>query len=142
MRRCIPRRCAGELIMKRRSLLLSLPAASLLSTLALPRPAQARASALAPIRLGQSAPVSGPLARVGIAVRDAALAVFNEANNQGGIGGRDIELITLDDEDRAERTAVNVKLLASQHQVIGMFAFVGAGAHRAGARGAAEEGLP
>ncbi len=128
--------------MRRRSLLLSLPAASLLSSLMLPGSAQARASALPPIRLGQSAPVTGPLARVGIAVRDAALAVFAEVNAQGGIGGRDIQLVTLDDEDRPERTAVNVKLLASQHQVVGLFAFVGAGAHRAGARGAAEEGLP
>jgi branched-chain amino acid transport system substrate-binding protein len=123
--------------MRRRSLLLSLPAASLLPSLV-----RARASASAPIRLGQSAPVSGPLARVGIACRDAALAVFAEVNAQGGVGGREIELVTLDDEDHAERTAVNVKLLASQHQVVALFGFVGAGAHRAGARGAAEEGLP
>src|SRR5687767_3473016 len=124
--------------MQRRSLLLGLPAASLLASLG----AQARTTDRAPIRLGQSAPVSGPLARVGIAFRDAALAVFAEVNAQGGIGGREIELVTLDDEDRAERTAVNVKLLASQHQVVGLFGFVGAGAHRVGARGAAEEGLP
>ena len=123
--------------MRRRSLLLSLPAASLLPSLV-----RARASASAPIRLGQSAPVSGPLARVGIACRDAALAVFAEVNAQGGVGGREIELVTLDDEDHAERTAVNVKLLASQHQVVALFGFVGAGAHRAGPRGAAEEGLP
>lgn len=128
--------------MRRRSLLLGLPAASLLCSPLLPRAAQARADSAPPIRLGQSAPVTGPLAQVGIAVRDAALAVFNDVNRQGGIGGRDIELITLDDEDRAERTAVNVKLLAAQHQVVAMFGFVGAGAHRAGARGAVEEGLP
>ncbi len=128
--------------MKRRLLILSVPAASLLSSLILPRSVQARASDRPPIRLGQSAPVSGPLARVGIAFRDAALAVFAEVNAQGGVGGREIELVTLDDEDRAERTAVNVKLLAAQHQVIGLFGFVGAGAHRAGARGAAEEELP
>jgi branched-chain amino acid transport system substrate-binding protein len=128
--------------MRRRSLLLSLPAASLLPALCLTANAHARAAGSLPIRIGQSAPVSGPLARVGIAVRDAALAVFAEANAQGGIGGRDIELVTLDDEDRPERTAVNVKLLASQHQVVALFGFVGAGAHRAGGRGAAEEGLP
>lgn len=128
--------------MRRRSLLLGAPAAALLPSLILPRSAQARAAASAPIRLGQSAPVTGPLARVGIASRDAALAVFADVNAQGGIGGREIEMVTLDDEDRAERTAVNVKLLASQHDVVALFGFVGAGAHRAGARGAAEEGLP
>src|SRR6185369_2375755 len=122
--------------------LMGLPAASLLPSLWVAGAAQAKTSALPPIRLGQSAPISGPLARVGVAVRNAALAVFAEANAQGGIGGRDIELVTLDDEDRAERTSVNVKLLASQHQVVALFGFVGAGAHRAGARGAAEEKLP
>jgi ABC-type branched-subunit amino acid transport system substrate-binding protein len=100
------------------------------------------ASERGPIRLGQSAPISGPLAGVGVAFRDSALAVFKEVNAQGGIGGREIQLVTLDDEDRAERTAVNVKLLASEHQVVALFGFVGAGAHRAGARGASEEGLP
>ncbi|MBT9524964.1 MAG: ABC transporter substrate-binding protein [Rhizobacter sp.] len=128
--------------MRRRLLLLSLPAASLLPASILPRAAHARASTSPPIRIGQSAPVSGPLAQVGMAVREATLAVFAEVNAQGGIAGREVQLVTLDDEDRAERTAVNVKLLSAQHRVVAMFGFVGAGAHRAGARGAAEEGLP
>ncbi|WP_395700311.1 ABC transporter substrate-binding protein [Aquabacterium sp.] len=121
--------------MRRRHLLLG--SASLLTATA-----GARSVGPTPIRIGQSAPISGPLARVGVACRDAALAVFADVNAQGGIGGHEIELVTLDDEDRPERTAVNVKLLAAQHQVLALFGFVGAGAHRAGARGAAEEGLP
>jgi ABC-type branched-subunit amino acid transport system substrate-binding protein len=68
--------------------------------------------------------------------------VLADFNAQGGVGGRPVELVTLDDEDAPERTAVNVKLLASEHRVLGLFGFVGAGAHRAGARGAVEEGLP
>jgi branched-chain amino acid transport system substrate-binding protein len=94
------------------------------------------------IRLGQSAPITGPMARVGLAFRDAALAVFNEVNSQGGIGGKKLELITLDDENRFERTELNAKLLATEHHVIALFGFLGAGAHRAGARAAATEGLP
>ena len=108
---------------------------------ALPLGSAAQAAS-GPIRLGQSAPVSGPLAPVGTAFRDAARAVFDEANAGGGIEGRPIELVTLDDENRPERTAVNVKLLATEHAVSGLFGFVGAGAHRAGARGAMEERLP
>ena len=123
--------------MKRRTALGAIGAGALAVVL----PAQS-AIDRSPVRLGQSAPVSGPLAKVGLAFRDAARAVFAEANAQGGIGGREIELVTLDDEDRPERTAVNVKLLAAEHRVLGLFGFVGAGAHRAGARGAAEEGLP
>ena len=127
--------------MKRRAALYWAGCAAL-PPLAWPLPGWALASDRSPIRLGQSAPTSGPLAKVGTAFRDAALAVFTEVNGQGGIGGRDLELITLDDEDRAERTAVNVKLLAAEHHVVALFGFVGAGAHRAGPRGAVEEGLP
>lgn len=94
------------------------------------------------IRLGQSAPITGPMARVGIAFRDAAKAVFNEANKQGDASSKKIELITLDDENRFERTELNAKLLATEHRVIAFFGFIGAGAHRAGARAAAAEGLP
>ena len=127
--------------MQRRALLFGLPAAACGTLMATARDAHAVANSGA-IRLGQSAPITGPLARVGNAFRHAALAVFADANAQGGVGGRPIELVTLDDEDRPERTAVNVKLLASQHQVVALFGFVGAGAHRAGARGAVDEGLP
>jgi len=127
-------------MMKRRTALFGAGLAALPA--AWPLSALAAIHDRAPIRLGQSAPISGPLAQVGIAFRDTALAVFNEVNGQGGIGGREIELVTLDDEDHAERTAVNVKLLASEYHVAALFGFVGAGAHRAGARGAVEEGLP
>ena len=109
---------------------------------ALPGPARAETGAPAPILLGQSAPITGPLSAMGIAFRDAAAAVFEEVNTRGGIAGRRVELITLDDEDRSERTAVNAKLLASEHGVSAFFGFVGAGAHRVGVRAAQEEGLP
>ena len=55
---------------------------------ALPKAARSASTALAPIRLGQSAPISGPLSRVGTAYRDAALAVFSEVNDSGGIADR------------------------------------------------------
>lgn len=116
--------------------------AAVMSACLAPWMARAAVNEKGPLRFGQSAPISGPLAGVGAAFRDATVAVFSEVNAQGGIQGRELELVTLDDEDRAERTAVNVKLLAVQHRVMGLFGFVGAGAHRAGARGAAEEGLP
>jgi branched-chain amino acid transport system substrate-binding protein len=95
-----------------------------------------------PIRLGQSAPISGPLSKSAIAFREAAKAVFRQVNESGGIGARSIELITLDDAGRSESAATNIKLLASQHQVIGLFGFMGPGAHRIGAVGAQQEGLP
>jgi branched-chain amino acid transport system substrate-binding protein len=109
---------------------------------ALPEAARSQSGPAAPIRLGQSAPITGPLSRIGTAFRAAAAAVFAEVDERGGIAGRRVELVTLDDEDRSERTAVNAKLLASEHGVSAFFGFVGAGAHRIGVRAAQEEGLP
>lgn len=94
------------------------------------------------ISIGQSAPLTGPLAKSAGFFRDATQAVFKDVNERGGISGRLIELITLDDKGRSELTATNIKLLASQHQVIALFGFMGAGAHRVGATGAQQEGLP
>jgi len=123
----------------RRNLLKS--SVATLSSIALPCLARSEPDARETIRLGQSAPITGSQAKIGIAFRDTANAVFAESNARGS-AGRTIELVTLDDEDRPERTAVNVKLLASSHEVVGLFGFVGAGAHRAGPRGAQEERLP
>lgn len=114
----------------------------LTGAIALPHICHALSSDSNIVRLGQSAPMTGPMARVGIAFRDAALAVFNEANAQSGPSGKKIELTTLDDENRFERTELNTKLLVSEHRVIALFGFLGAGAHRAGARAAVSEGLP
>ena len=125
-----------------RRTVLGTAASTLLCTLGLTKSAHALPTDRNPIRLGQSAPTTGPMARVGLAFRDAANAVFNEVNAQGGIAGRSIELISLDDENRPERTELNVKLLATEHHVLALYGFVGAGAHRAGARAAAVEGLP
>jgi branched-chain amino acid transport system substrate-binding protein len=95
-----------------------------------------------PILLGQSAPFSGPLAKSASSFRDTANAVFKDANERGGIAGRSVELVSLDDRGRSEVTATNIKLLASQYQVMGLFGFMGPGAHRIGAIGAKQEGLP
>ena len=128
-------------ILSRRAVL-AVSAAALWGPLGLPRSAQALPTDRHAIKLGQSAPTTGPLARVGLAFRDAARAVFNEVNAQGGIAGKTIELVTLDDENRPERTELNVKLLASEHKVLALYGFIGTGAHRAGARAAVAEGLP
>ncbi len=127
--------------MSRRTVLGSF-ASTLLGSLGVTALSHALPTDRSPIKLGQSAPITGPMARVGLAFRDAAMGVFNEVNAQGGIAGRSIELVTLDDENRPERTELNVKLLASEHHVLALYGFIGAGAHRAGARAAAAEGLP
>jgi ABC-type branched-subunit amino acid transport system substrate-binding protein len=93
------------------------------------------------LRLGQSLPLSGPHAVLGIPVRAAAKFAFEELAQPRARGPR-VQLISVDDGGHPERTAVNVKLLASEQRVHALFGFVGGGADRVGARAAAAEGLP
>ncbi len=84
-----------------------------------------------PIRLGQSLPLSGPLAELGSEYRDGMLAYFNALNAKGGINGRRVELVTLDDGYVVERSVENAKKLLDQEDVLaflGMFGSANYGA--------------
>src|SRR5574343_1173140 len=84
-----------------------------------------------PIRLGQSLPLSGPLAELGSEYRDGMLAYFNALNAKGGINGRRIELVTLDDGYVVERSGENARKLLDQEDVLaflGMFGSANYGA--------------
>ncbi len=106
------------------------------------QPVFAQTEKTKPISIGQSAPLTGPFSKSAGFFRDAVNAVFKDVNERGGMSGRPVELITLDDKGRSELTATNIKLLASQLQVLGLFGFMGPGAHRIGVTGAQQEGLP
>jgi len=78
-----------------------------------------------PIKLGQSAPLSGPLAELGTEYRDGALAYFNWVNGKGGVNGRAIELVTLDDGYVVDRTVENARKLLDQEGVAAFFGMFG-----------------
>ena len=82
-------------------------------------PVQAQSTA---IRLGQSLPLSGALAELGTEYRDGMLAYFKVLNSRGGVHGKRIELVTLDDGYVVERSVENAKKLLDQEDV---FAFIG-----------------
>lgn len=77
------------------------------------------------IKLGQSLPLSGPLAELGIEYRDGALAYFNWVNSKGGVHGRAIELVTLDDAYVVEKTVENAQKLIDQEEVLAYFGMFG-----------------
>jgi branched-chain amino acid transport system substrate-binding protein len=76
--------------------------------------------------LGQSAALSGPAATLGVEMRDGALAYFDAVNARGGINGRKIRLVTLDDAYEPSRTIKNTVELMDKHNAFAMFGFVGA----------------
>ncbi|WP_442785065.1 ABC transporter substrate-binding protein [Actimicrobium sp. GrIS 1.19] len=77
------------------------------------------------ILLGQSAAFSGPAAQLGIQMHAGAKAYFDQVNEQGGIFGRKIELITLDDKYEADLAAANTKKLIDDDGVFALFGYVG-----------------
>lgn len=77
------------------------------------------------IKLGQSLPLSGPLTELGTEYRDGALAYFKWINGKGGVHGRRIELVTLDDGYVVERSVDNARKLLDEQEVFAFFGMFG-----------------
>ena len=71
--------------------------AALLVSLAVLHPFTGHAVASDAIVIGRSLPLTGPIASYGAAKRDGADAYIHKVNNAGGVAGRQIKLVTLDD---------------------------------------------
>lgn len=59
--------------------------------------------------IGQSAPLTGSNAAFGKDIRDEALAHFKSVNARGGVGGKNIELVTLDDANDRKTAGANTQ---------------------------------
>lgn len=77
------------------------------------------------ILLGQTSALSGPLAELGRDVTTGAKAYFDYVNLQGGVHGRKIRLITLDDGYNPQTAVANVKQLIEKDQVLSLFGVLG-----------------
>jgi ABC-type branched-subunit amino acid transport system substrate-binding protein len=99
------------------------------------------AHAAAPIIVGQSAALTGPQASFGIAMRDGVQAAIHLANRSGGIGGRPIQLVSLDDEGDKAKTEANVATLVGNPRIAGLTGFTTRPCSEAGAVLAAKEGI-
>lgn len=77
------------------------------------------------IVLGQSAAFSGPAARLGESMREGANLYFDEVNRNGGVHGRKIKLLSLDDGYEPDRAIANTKQLIEQEKVFALFGYVG-----------------
>ena len=77
------------------------------------------------IFLGQSAPLSGPAALLGKEMKQGAEAYFNFVNEHGGVNGRKIKLISLDDGYEPDRAKANTEKLINENNVLALFGYVG-----------------
>ena len=99
------------------------------------------AAASAPIVVGQSAALTGPQAGFGTAMRDGIQAALHSVNRAGGINGRTVELLSLDDRGDKAKTEANVATLTADARVTGLTGFTTRPCSEAGAMRAAQEGI-
>jgi ABC-type branched-subunit amino acid transport system substrate-binding protein len=76
--------------------------------------------------IGQSGPMSGSNKEFGNDIRDGVLAYFAKVNEAGGINGRKLELLTLDDANDAKRAGENGRILIEEKGVLALFGYASA----------------
>ena len=76
------------------------------------------------IKLGQTVPFSGPVSVAGV-IGHASLAYFDAINKAGGINGRQIKLIVLDDGYIPPKTVEATRRLVEDDNVLMMYGSVG-----------------
>ena len=78
-----------------------------------------------PIVLGQSCALSGPAKNLGLEMRAGLLAAFSQINDNGGIRGREILLISRDDGYEPDEAVRNTNSLIYDDQVFALIGAVG-----------------
>lgn len=78
------------------------------------------------ILIGQSSPFSGSNKELGDDIREGLQAYFKQVNASGGVHGRSIELIALDDGNDAKRSGENARILIEQRGVLALIGYASA----------------
>lgn len=104
-----------------------------ISCLLLPGLSVAAEPGLSPdeIRVGMVNAQSGPAAALGLSMRNGVQAYFQRINAEGGIHGRRISLLSLDDGYEPSRTAAHTLSLLKTRQVFALLGYVGTPTSRA-----------
>lgn len=77
------------------------------------------------VTLGQSAAFSGPAAALGTEMLQGAKVYFDAVNARGGVHGRKISIVSLDDGYEPDRAAANTRKLIGEEHVFALFGYVG-----------------
>jgi branched-chain amino acid transport system substrate-binding protein len=96
----------------------------------------------AEIVLGQTAVLSGPLSPGALAGQGGVRIALEEANAKGGVNGRKLRLVSLDDGFDPARALANAQALLQEHQVFACVQTVGAAATLAVAPLMREQNVP
>jgi branched-chain amino acid transport system substrate-binding protein len=78
-------------------------------------------AALAQIRIGQTSALTGPASSAVSEINIGAKLYLNAVNADGGINGQQIELVSLDDNNKAPAAAENAEKLIADQRVVALF---------------------
>jgi ABC-type branched-subunit amino acid transport system substrate-binding protein len=91
---------------------------------------------------GMSAAFSGSASDLGQSLRAGIQAAFNEVNDQGGVSGRRLELLSIDDAYTPDKAVINTIAFIEEHDVFALIGAVGTPTSRAAVPVAEEAGVP
>lgn len=94
------------------------------------------------IVFGQSAVLSGPLAENGVQYMRGIQLYFDQVNKKGGVHGRKLELVSLDDAYNPKKAEENTRQLIEEKQVFALFGYTGTGSTAAALPLAEEQQVP
>jgi branched-chain amino acid transport system substrate-binding protein len=94
------------------------------------------------VRIGMANALSGPASALGSGIKQGSTVLFNKVNAAGGVNGRKIKLISVDDGyEPAQAAAATEKLIANEN-VFALFGYVGTPTSKAAIPIAAKHGVP
>lgn len=94
------------------------------------------------ILFGQSAASTGPAGELGQNMEFGIRAAFHEINQQGGVHGRELILLSFDDKYEPELAIANTRKLIEEHGVFALIGAVGTPTSRSAVPVAFEAGVP
>jgi len=77
------------------------------------------------IKLGMSNALTGPTKKLGQDLKLGSSAYFKRLNQNGGVNGKQVELVSLDDGYEPRNTVGNTRKLIETEQVFALFGYVG-----------------
>jgi branched-chain amino acid transport system substrate-binding protein len=101
-----------------------------------------RAQTSRDIVIGQSAQLTGPFRAYCLEMLAGAALVFEQANREGGVQGRRLRLVSLDDAYDVKKTEANTNSLIDEHGAVSLFLYGGTPTSLAAAKIAEQRQVP
>ena len=77
------------------------------------------------ITLGMSVPLTGPASAHGQEIKNVVSAYFDQVNKAGGVNGKKLQLVALDDAYDAAKAVANTKTLIETNKVFALIGYYG-----------------